>query len=56
MQAARSTFGPMISIRPLCSATSMNTEGGIVPRVGCCQRSSTSTPTMRRSRMRKIGW
>jgi hypothetical protein len=27
------------------SATGMNDIGGISPRVGCCQRTSASTPT-----------
>jgi hypothetical protein len=56
VQAARSTRGPMPSIRPLCSATSMNTDGAIMPSIGCCQRSSASAPTTRPSLVRHTGW
>ena len=42
--AVRSTCGPSVSISPLCSATSMNTDGAITPCCGCCQRSSASAP------------
>ena len=55
-QAARSTRGPMLSISPLCSATSMNTDGATMPSSGCCQRNNASAPTMRLSAMRNTGW
>ena len=46
-EVARNTRGPIDSISPLCSATSMNTEGATAPISGCCQRNSASAPMMR---------
>ena len=44
-QALSSTHRPIGSISPFSSAIGMNSEGGISPRSGWCQRSSASTPT-----------
>jgi hypothetical protein len=32
---------------PVCSASGMNWSGGMIPRSGCCQRTSASTPAIR---------
>ena len=32
-------------ISPVCSARGMNSPGGTSPRIGCCQRTSASTPS-----------
>ena len=42
----RSTHSPSGTIRPVSSASGMNSSGGTSPCSGCCQRSSASTPTM----------
>ena len=55
-QADCSTRRPIPSISPLCSATSMNTDGEIMPSIGCCQRSKASAPTTRPSLARHTGW
>ena len=44
-QAFSSTHRPIGSISPFSSAIGMNSDGGISPRSGWCQRSSASTPT-----------
>ena len=43
-QASSMTQLPIASIRPKRSAIGMKTLGRIMPRVGCFQRSSASTP------------
>ncbi len=40
------THAPSDRIRPLCSASGMNTAGLTSPRCGWCQRSSASTPVI----------
>jgi hypothetical protein len=55
-QTASSTQSPSASIRPLCSATGMNSPGEIVPRCGSSQRSSASSATRLFVRSAKIGW
>ena len=55
-QASRSTQSPISTIRPLFSASGMNSSGGTKPRVGCDQRSSASTASTRRSLSARRGW
>ena len=43
-QALRSTHSPSATIRPVSSATPMNSPGGTRPRSGWCQRTRASTP------------
>src|SRR5690606_23965179 len=45
----RSTRSPSASISPVSSATDTNTDGESQPLDGCLQRSSASTPVIRRS-------
>ena len=45
-QAVCSTQLPIGTIRPVSSATGMNLAGATVPRSGCRQRSSASTPVI----------
>jgi len=45
-QAWRSTQAPSGTIRPLSSASGTNSAGATIPRVGCCQRNSASSPLM----------
>ena len=45
-QASRRTNSPSGTIRPVASAIGMNWPGHDAPRVGECQRSSASTPTI----------
>ena len=49
-QAVSSTQRPIGMIRPVSSASGMNDSGGTRPRVGCCQRTSASSPTIRLGR------
>ena len=46
-QAVSSTQRPSGTIRPVSSAIGMNDSGATRPRVGCCQRTSASKPTIR---------
>ena len=41
---------------PLSSAAEMKSLGGTMPRRGCCQRTSASTPTMRPVASSTSGW
>ncbi len=55
-QASRRTQSPISTIKPLCSASGMNSSGDTNPRCGCHHRSSASTastrmPLMRQSRL-----
>ena len=43
-QACRSTHSPIGTIRPVSSATGMNSAGETMPRSGWCQRNSASKP------------
>ncbi len=55
-QAAAITQSPIDSIRPVSSATEMNSLGATSsPRSRSCQRSSASAPTSSPPRA-KIGW
>ena len=45
-QASRSTQVPSGTIRPVSSASEMNSPGPSRPRSGCCQRTSASRPTI----------
>ena len=54
--ACSRTQCPSVTIRPVSSASPMNRSGPIRPRVGCCQRSSASTPTVLPSWRDTIGW
>ena len=56
MQAWRSTQSPISTIRPISSATGMNSAGEIMPRSGCGQRSSASQVEMRLVCMLNSGW
>ena len=49
-QAVVSTHSPSWLIRPVSSATGMNSAGEIMPRSGWCQRSSASQPVILLSR------
>ena len=44
---SRAPSGRSATIRPVSSASGMNDSGGTSPRVGCCQRTSASKPTIR---------
>ena len=46
----------MSRIRSEPSATGMNSPGQTIPRVGCIQRMSDSTPVIRPVTTSKIGW
>jgi hypothetical protein len=48
-QAVSSTHCPIGTISPVSSASGMNRLGGTRPCSGCCQRSSASAATIRRS-------
>ena len=48
--------GAELDDRPVCSARGMNSSGGTRPRCGCCQRTSASMPSSRRSGIEKNGW
>ena len=54
--ARRSTSSVSGLIRPVCSARGMNSSGLIVPRSGCSQRASASTPIGRSVRTSNFGW
>ena len=54
--AAFSTQSVSGLIRPVCSASGMNSSGGISPSSGCCQRTSASTPTTVPVRASILGW
>ena len=45
-QAVSRTQRPIGTIRPVSSASGMKASGGTRPRVGCCQRTSASNPTI----------
>ncbi len=45
-QAVSRTQRPIGTISPVSSASGMNASGGTSPRVGCCQRTSASNPTI----------
>ena len=55
-QAWRRTQRPIGTIRPLLSASGMNTSGEISPLTGWCQRRSASTPAMALVARLMIGW
>ena len=44
-RASSSTQSPISTISPLSSASGMNLTGGMMPCVGCDQRTSASMPT-----------
>ncbi|MNT16342.1 hypothetical protein D3C72_1514410 [compost metagenome] len=54
--ASRMTQAPIGTIRPVSSASAMKRCGATMPRSGCCQRSSASTPTMRPLAKSTCGW
>ena len=45
-QASARIHWPMLMISPVSSASGMKSSGWIMPRVGCCQRTSASKPTI----------
>ncbi len=45
-QAVRSTHSPIGTMRPVSSASGMNSVGEMMPRSGWRQRTSASTPTI----------
>ena len=47
---------PMSTMRPARSATGRNSRGASSPRVGCCQRTSASTPVIAPVENSMIGW
>jgi hypothetical protein len=55
-QAARSANSPSGRIRPVVSATGMKSPGMTSPRVGDCQRTSASTPTVIELSSEISGW
>ncbi len=55
-QASSSTHSEIAVIRSVRSATGMNAAGASIPSSGWFQRMSASTPTMRMSSRRRIGW
>ena len=54
--ASRSTQRPSGTISPFSSATGTNAPGPSRPPVGCCQRTSASTPMIRCSGSDTTGW
>ncbi len=52
---SRSTQRSMATIRPVSSATGMNSPGNSPPS-GCCQRTSASKPVIRPVSRSTIGW
>ena len=56
LQASRSACSPILRIRPVSSASWMNSIGGTSPRVGCFQRSSASCITVQPVFSSEIGW
>ena len=54
--AVSRTHRPSGMIRPVSSASGMNASGGTRPRVGCCQRTSASKPTISVLSSVTIGW
>ena len=54
--ACRITQSPSGTISPLSSAISMNSSGGTIPRTGCCQRTSASSPRVRPVARSTMGW
>ena len=54
--AVRKIHSPREMIRPVCSATGMNSLGGTLPRTLSVQRASASTPTIRPERRSTCGW
>ena len=55
-QAWDSTSLPSVWIRPVLSATGMNTSGGTTPSVSSVQRASASAATGRADGSVTIGW
>ena len=56
VQACLSAQLPMRTMRRVSSAIGMNSEGGIMPRLGCFQRISASKLDTLPSRRSTIGW
>src|SRR5665213_323224 len=54
--ASRIAKEPSSNMRSLCSASGMNTSGGIDPRSGCCQRINASKPTTSTVERSIMGW
>ena len=54
--ASSRTQAPMLTINEELSATGRNSAGARSPRVGCCQRSSASTPLTRLEVRSMMGW
>lgn len=55
-QAVSSTHWPIATIRPVSSATGMNSAGDSGPSSGLVQRNSASAPTVRPLRASTTGW
>ena len=57
-QARRRAHAPMATMRPLCSATAMNSVGATLPRLGWVHRMSASNPPwkVRSLREQSRGW
>jgi hypothetical protein len=55
-QAARTTQWVNGSITAEDSANGMNSSGETVPRTGCCQRISASTPPISPESSHTFGW
>ncbi len=54
--AVRRTHDPSGTMRPVCSAMSKKALGARRPLVGCCHRTSASTPTRRLVHRSMMGW
>ena len=55
-QASAKTQRPMLTMSPVSSATVMNSAAGIMPRVGCSQRTRASKASSRPVRRSTSGW
>jgi len=55
LHASRNTHSPSGAIRPISSATGMNSAGEIMPFSGCRQRNSDSKPEIRSAAMSTSG-
>ncbi|MPN57089.1 hypothetical protein SDC9_204783 [bioreactor metagenome] len=55
-QALRRTRSPSGRMRPVSSAIGMNSAGETIPRSGCSQRTSASTPVILPPTVSTTGW
>ncbi len=54
--ARRSTHRPIGTIKPVSSASGMNSTGGTTPKIGLSQRSSASAPAILPVRRSSFTW